>query len=168
MPVWLIWIILAAGLGVAEFLTLTFVLGLLAAAALVAGLLGAIGLPVVVQIIGFAAAAAAGLVLVKPIMDRQLRHGPVVRSGTAALVGRSGVVLRRVDADGGRVKLQGEEWSARCLDEDLVIPVGAHVDVMEIDGATAVVYPRERLTELPEPFDPDATGPPGRNRPDQE
>ncbi|WP_017583533.1 NfeD family protein [Nocardiopsis valliformis] len=156
MPVWLIWIIIAAGLGVAEFFTLTFVLGLLATAALIAGLLGAIGFPVAVQIIGFAAAAAAGLVLVKPIMDRQLKRGPDVRSGTAALVGRSGVVLQEVDADNGRVKLQGEEWSARCIDEDLVIPVGAHVDVMEIDGATAVVYPREALPELPE-----------QNRPEQ-
>ena len=155
MP-WLIWIILAAALGVAEFFTMTFVLGLIAAAALVAGLLGAIGLPLVVQIIGFLAAAAAGLVLVKPIMDRQIERGPDIRSGTAALVGQSGVVLKEVNADEGRVKLQGEEWSARCLDEDLVIPVGAHVDVMEIDGATAVVYPREALPELP-----------GLNRPEE-
>ena len=155
MP-WLIWIILAAALGVAEFFTMTFVLGLIAAAALVAGLLGAIGLPLVVQILGFLGAAAAGLVLVKPIMDRQIARGPDIRSGTAALVGQSGVVLKEVNADEGRVKLQGEEWSARCLDEDLVIPVGAHVDVMEIDGATAVVYPREALPELP-----------GLNRPEE-
>ncbi|AFR11131.1 MULTISPECIES: NfeD family protein [Nocardiopsis] len=160
MPVWLIWIILATALGVAEFFTLTFVLGLLAAAALVAGLLGALGLPVVVQIIGFAAAAAAGLVLVKPLMDRQMNRGPDVRSGTAALVGRSAVVLEEVDADRGLVKLNGEEWSARCLDEDLVVPVGARVDVMEIDGATAVVYPREALPERPEP--------PEQNRPEQD
>jgi membrane protein implicated in regulation of membrane protease activity len=151
MPVWLIWIILAAALGAAEFFTLTFVLGLLATAALVAALLGAIGLPVAVQVIGFAAASAAGLVLVKPIMDRQLKRGPDVRSGTAALVGRSGVVLQEVNGDDGRIKLQGEEWSARCIDEDLVIPEGAHVDVVEIDGATAVVYPREAL---PEPLEP--------------
>lgn len=161
MPVWLIWIIIAAALGVAEFFTLTFVLGLLATAALVAALLGAIGLPVFVQIIGFAAAAAAGIVLVKPIMDRQLQRGPDVRSGTAALVGRSGVVLQEIDADSGRVKLQGEEWSARCIDEDLVIPVGAHVDVVEIDGATAVVYPREALPGPPDPNQPE------QNRPEQ-
>ncbi|MFI6578044.1 NfeD family protein [Nocardiopsis sp. NPDC050513] len=145
MPDWLIWMILAVALGVAEALTLTFVLGLVAVAALVAALLGAIGLPVAVQIIGFAATAAAGLVLVRPIMQRQMTRGPDARSGAAALVGRSGVVLQEVDGDRGLIKLSGEEWSARCIDEDLVIPVGAHVDVMEIDGATAVVYPREAL-----------------------
>ncbi|MBR8745195.1 NfeD family protein [Nocardiopsis sp. MG754419] len=165
MPAWLIWIILAAALGVAEFFTLTFVLGLLAAAALVAGLLGALGLPVVVQIIGFAAAAAAGIVLVKPIMDRQISRGPDVRSGVAALVGRSALVLEPVDGDHGLIKLSGEEWSARCLHEDLVIPVGAHVDVVEIDGATAVVYPREALPDAIEPNGPDQNRP-GQDRPD--
>lgn len=145
MEAWLFWLILAVGLGVAEVFTLTFVLGLLAVAALAAALLGAIGLPVAVQIIGFTATAAAGIYLIRPIMQRQARRGPDVRSGTEALVGRSAVVLRQVDGDSGRIKLSGEEWSARCIDEDLVIPVGARVDVMEIDGATAVVYPREAL-----------------------
>lgn len=145
MDAWLIWLVLAVGLGVVEVFTLTFVLGLLAVAALVAALLGAIGLPVAVQIIGFTATAAAGIYLVRPIMRRQLRGGPVVRSGAEALVGRSAVVLQEVDGDTGRIKLSGEEWSARCIDEDLVIPVGTRVDVMEIDGATAVVYPREAL-----------------------
>ncbi|QUX30429.1 NfeD family protein [Nocardiopsis akebiae] len=145
MDAWLIWLILAVGLGVVEVFTLTFVLGLLAVAALVAALLGAIGLPVAAQIIGFTATAAAGVYLVRPIMRRQLRGGPVVRSGAQALVGRSAVVLQEVGADRGRIKLSGEEWSARCIDEDLVIPVGTRVDVMEIDGATAVVYPREAL-----------------------
>lgn len=145
MNAWLVWLILAIGLGIAEVFTLTFVLGLLAVAALTAALLGAIGLPLAAQIIGFIATSAAGIYLVRPIMQRQMRRGPVVRSGTEALVGRSAVVLREVDGETGRIKLSGEEWSARSLDEDLVIPVGTRVDVMEIDGATAVVYPREAL-----------------------
>ncbi|MFJ9555318.1 NfeD family protein [Nocardiopsis sp. NPDC101807] len=145
MDAWLIWLVLAVGLGIVEILTLTFALGLLAVAALVAALLGAVGLPVAAQIIGFTATAAAGLYLVRPIMRRQLNRGPDARSGAEALVGRSGVVLQEVDGDSGRIKLSGEEWSARCIDEDLVIPVGARVDVVEIDGATAVVYPREAL-----------------------
>lgn len=145
MDAWMVWLVLAVVLGAIEVFTLTFVLGLLAVAALVAALLGAIGLPVAVQIIGFVAASAAGIYLVRPILRRQLSGGPVVRSGVEGLVGRSAVVLQPVDGDKGLIKLSGEEWSARSIDEDLVIPVGAHVDVMEIDGATAVVYPREAL-----------------------
>ena len=145
MDAWSVWLILAVILGGIEIFTLTFVLGLLGVAALAAALLGAVGLPVPVQVVGFVGASFAGIYLLRPIMRRQLTRGPAVRSGVEGLLGRSAVVLQPVDRDKGLIKLSGEEWSARSLDEDLVIPVGAHVDVMEIDGATAVVYPREAL-----------------------
>ena len=41
----------------------------------------------------------------------------------------------------GLIRLSGEQWSARSFDEHQVIPVGALVTVMEIQGASAVVYP---------------------------
>jgi membrane protein implicated in regulation of membrane protease activity len=62
-----------------------------------------------------------------------------LRSGTAALVGTRAVVLERVDADHGQVKIGGEVWTARPYDEDDVFEPGARVDVMKIDGATALV-----------------------------
>ncbi len=58
-------------------------------------------------------------------------------------MGRSARVVSEVTGLGGRVRIGGEEWTARSYDETLVIPQGATVDVMQIDGATAVVYPRE-------------------------
>jgi membrane protein implicated in regulation of membrane protease activity len=67
----------------------------------------------------------------------------VLRTGTAALVGRTAFVLEEVTARGGRVQIGGEEWSSRPYDETLVIPAGSTVDVMQIEGATALVYPRE-------------------------
>lgn len=145
MPLWILWLIAAAALGVAEALTLTLSLGLLAAAALVAGVAGALGMPVVVQILAFAASAAAGLLVIRPIARRHIRQPPPLRSGVEALVGRQAVVVEEVSALQGRIKLSGEEWSARTLDETQVIPEGTFVDVMEIEGATAVVYPRELL-----------------------
>jgi membrane protein implicated in regulation of membrane protease activity len=60
-----------------------------------------------------------------------------------ALVGKSAQVVQEVTGYGGRVRIDGEEWSARAYHEALVIPAGATVDVMEIRGATALVYPRE-------------------------
>lgn len=68
-----------------------------------------------------------------------------MRDGSDALIGKRAEVLQEVTATRGLIKLSGEQWSARALDEGLVIPVGALVDVMEIEGATAVVYPRELL-----------------------
>jgi membrane protein implicated in regulation of membrane protease activity len=74
-----------------------------------------------------------------------MTHPPLVREGSYALVGKKAVVLEEVTGTQGLVKLAGEVWSARSLDENQVIPVGAMVDVMEIEGATAIVYPRELL-----------------------
>lgn len=145
MPLWILWIIAAAALGIAEFLTLTLALGLLAVAALVAGVVGALGMGVVVQVLAFAATSAVGLLVIRPIARRHMRQAPLLRDGAEGLVGKKAVVLEEVTGLHGRIKLSGEEWSARALDESQVIPPGAEVDVMEIEGATAVVYPRELL-----------------------
>jgi membrane protein implicated in regulation of membrane protease activity len=143
MVSWIIWLVLAAVLGVAELMTVTLTLGLLAAAAAAAAVAGAFGIPVPFQILTFVVAAGAGLGLVRPIAVRHLKQPPPLRTGTAALVGRSAVVLQEVNGHGGRVRIGGEEWSSRSYDETLVIPVGTTVDVIQIEGVTALVYPRE-------------------------
>jgi membrane protein implicated in regulation of membrane protease activity len=144
MVSWIVWLIVAAVLGVAELLTMTFAFGLIAAAAVVAAAVGAFHLDLAVQLAAFVAAAGAGLGVVRPIAIRHIKQPPALRTGVAALVGRSAIVLEEVNEHSGRVRIDGEEWSSRpYLDESLVIPVGAKVDVMQIKGATALVYPRE-------------------------
>ncbi|MFH9265349.1 MULTISPECIES: NfeD family protein [unclassified Streptomyces] len=144
MP-WLFWLLAAAALGAAEFFTLTLVFGLLAGAALVAAVVAGVGIGLLGQLVALALAAVAGLALVRPVALRQLAQGPLTHEGSDALIGKRAEVVREVTATHGLIKVSGEEWSARSLDESLVIPVGALVDVMEIEGATAVVYPRELL-----------------------
>ncbi|AXE89639.1 NfeD family protein [Streptomyces sp. Go-475] len=144
MP-WFIWLITAAALGVAEFFTLTLVFGLLAGAALVAAVVAGVGIGLLGQFLALGAAAAAGLLIVRPVALRHMAQQPLTREGSDALIGKRAEVMQEVTATRGLIKLSGEEWSARALDESLVIPVGALVDVMEIDGATAVVYPRTLL-----------------------
>ena len=140
-----VWIILAAVLGIAEMLTLTAALGLLSVAALAAAAAAALGGNAFAQFAVFAAVAVAGLALVRPLVRRQLRArlGPQHRFGVAALVGRQARVVQEVTGHAGRVRIGGEEWSARAYDETLVIPAGTTVDVIQIEGATALVYPRE-------------------------
>jgi membrane protein implicated in regulation of membrane protease activity len=141
----IVWVVLAAVLGVAEILTLTASLGLLAVAALAAAGAAALGLGPFAQFVVFAVVSVAGLVGVRPLVKRQLRprYGPQHRFGVAALVGRQARVVQEVTGHAGRVRIGGEEWSARAYDETLVIPAGTTVDVIEIEGATALVYPRE-------------------------
>jgi membrane protein implicated in regulation of membrane protease activity len=143
MVSWIVWLIVAVVLGVAELLTMTFAFGLIAAAAVVAAVVGALHIDLPFQLVAFVAAAGAGLGFVRPIAVRHLKQPPALRTGVAALVGRSAIVLEEVNEHSGRVRIDGEEWSSRpYLDESLVIPVGTKVDVMQIKGATALVYPR--------------------------
>ncbi|MGW0643971.1 NfeD family protein [Streptomyces badius] len=144
MP-WFAWLLAAAALGAAEFFTLTLVFGLLAGAALVAAVVAGVGVGLFGQLVALGLAAAAGLALVRPVALRHMAQSPLIHEGSDALIGKRAEVVQEVTATHGLIKLSGEEWTARALDESHVIPVGALVDVMEIEGATAVVYPRELL-----------------------
>ena len=144
---WLLWLAAAVLFGVAEFLTLTLVFGLLAGAALAAAVAGSIGASVPIQLLAFALTGGVGLLAVRPVAKRHLALPPISREGSDALVGRSALVTREVSATGGLVHLSGEDWSARPFDEGLVIPPGVRVDVFQIEGATALVHPREPLPD---------------------
>lgn len=144
---WLVWLLAAVLLGVAEFFTLTLALGLLSAAALAAAVAAGLGASVPIQLLVFAVTGGVGLLAVRPVAKRHLALPPPSRDGVDALVGRSALVTREVSATGGLVHLSGEDWSARPYDENLVIPAGARVDVLQIEGATALVYPRDPLPD---------------------
>lgn len=143
MGTWVIWLIVAAVLGTVEVMTTTLAFGLVGIAALIAAGAGFFGAPAALQFGTFVVASAVGLGVARPFALRHIRQPPMLRTGTAALVGRPAVVLEEVGPHSGRVRIGGEEWSARSYDETQVIPAGSTVDVMHIEGATALVYPRE-------------------------
>jgi membrane protein implicated in regulation of membrane protease activity len=143
MGSWIVWLVLAAVLGVAEIMTTTLAFGLIAVGAVVAGVVGVAGAGLPFQLIAFGVASAAGLGVVRPIAARHIKQPPLLRTGTSDLVGRSAKVVEEVTDDGGKVRIGGELWSARTYDESQVIPVGSSVDVFAIEGATALVHPRE-------------------------
>jgi membrane protein implicated in regulation of membrane protease activity len=141
MPDWLVWALVAVALAVGEILTPgLFFLGPVALAAMAAMLAAALGGGILIQIVVFAAGSAASLAVLRPIARAHLRTPRAIRTGTAALEGAKAVVLQRVDDMGGRVKLGGEEWSARSYVSGEVFDPGTHVEVAQIEGATALVY----------------------------
>ena len=139
MAAWVAWAVAAAALAAGEAATAALVLGPLALAAAVAAIVAAAGAGVAIQAIVFIAGAVATLGLLRPIAMRHLKQPPHMRTNAAALIGTSATVLEQVDRDGGRVKIGGEVWSARSFDDDQVIEPGDRVEVLKIDGATALV-----------------------------
>jgi membrane protein implicated in regulation of membrane protease activity len=140
MPAWAVWVLLAVGFAAAELFTPgLFVAALLVLPALLAALLAALGVGGVGQILAFTVAAAASVLLVRPVARRHIRMPAQLRTGTAALVGARAVVLEQVDDTRGRIRLGGEEWSARAFMDGQTIQPGTRVEVVEIQGATALV-----------------------------
>jgi membrane protein implicated in regulation of membrane protease activity len=142
---WVAWVVLAGLLGLAELHTLTLVLAMVAVAAGGAAVVAALGAGVVAQVLTFAGASLLLLGVVRPVARRHRQLPAGLQTGTAALVGRRAVVVQPVDHDGGQVRIGGEIWTARLYADGPAAPAGATVDVVGIDGATALVLPLPSL-----------------------
>lgn len=138
---WSAWLGLAFIFGIVETTTLDLVFLMLAAGAASGAGAALLEVPLAGQILVAIGVSVVMIGVVRPVAKRHLRVPTRVRTGAAALVGQSALVLERVDGDGGRIKLAGEVWSARSFDGRTVIEPGRTVDVVEIDGATALVFP---------------------------
>ena len=136
---WVWWLIGAAGLGIALVVTAMPELGMLALGAVAGAVTAGLGGGVVPQVIVFAVVSVALIAVVRPVAAQHRSQRPQLATGVDALKGKQAVVLERVDGSGGRIKLGGEIWSARAFDSAQAYEVGQEVDVVEIEGATAIV-----------------------------
>ena len=142
MDAWVFWVILAVVLAAGEIVSLSFFLAPFAIGAAAAALLDAGGVGAGGQFAAFIASSLLLLAVVRPIARRHVNVPPRLRTGTAALVGETAVVLDRISNDEGvgSVRLNGQVWTARAFDDDEEpIEPGRRVHVMEIRGATALV-----------------------------
>jgi membrane protein implicated in regulation of membrane protease activity len=142
MSAWVVWAIVAAVCAGAEALTLTLILGFVSIAAAIALIVAVLGGPVAAQLVAFIVGTGALVGFVRPIAKAHL-HRPALTTGVDALVGKRAIVLQRVDTHQGQVRIGGEVWTARAYLEDQVLEPGTSVDVVKIQGATALVYGSE-------------------------
>jgi membrane protein implicated in regulation of membrane protease activity len=141
MPAWVVWAVVAVLLAVGEIFTPgLFFLGPIALAALASTVVAALGGAIWLQIVVFGVGSFAAVGLLRPIARRHLTMPHAIRTGAAALEGAKAIVLQPVNSRGGRVKIGGEEWSARSYMPGEEFEVGTEVEVVQIQGATALVY----------------------------
>jgi membrane protein implicated in regulation of membrane protease activity len=137
---WWVWVIVAIALAVGEILTPgLFFLGPVALAAGAAALADLLGAGTAGSLIVFILCSVLSLAFLRPIAKRHVRMPALSRTGTDALIGRKAVVTRKVDSHGGRVRIGGDEWSARSYLDGNVFEEGTAVDVIQIEGVTALV-----------------------------
>jgi membrane protein implicated in regulation of membrane protease activity len=135
---WIWWVVAAVLLLLAESATATLICAMTAIGAVAAALLSVAGVPFYGQLPAFVVVSLGMTAFIRPLMRRMQSH-PGLRTGIAALVGSDATVADRVDAHGGRIRLDGQVWTARPLDPQAVFEVGDVVHVAAIDGATAIV-----------------------------
>ena len=134
------WILLAVIFAAGEVMTLGFFLAPFAGGALLGAVADLAGAGAVVSILVFLVSSGLFFALLRPVARRHLRTPAQLRTGTAALIGKTAMVTERIEnGAGGAVKLEGEIWTARPYDPDEVIEAGRRVHVVEIQGATALV-----------------------------
>ncbi|MCX4432845.1 MULTISPECIES: NfeD family protein [Streptomyces] len=137
---WVWWLVGAAALGIPLVVTAMPEFGMLALGAAAAAATAGLGGDVVLQVLVFAVVSFALIAVVRPVAARHRAQRPQLATGVEALKGKQAIVLERVDGSGdGRIKLGGEIWSARALDAGQAYEVGQEVDVVDIEGATAIV-----------------------------
>lgn len=139
----MLWIVLGVVLAVAEIFTTTLFLIMFAVGAFAAAGAAALGAPVGVQAIVFAGVSALTVLAVRPTLRRHQRSALASGEqpfGVEAIEGSSALVLERVDADSGLVKIDGELWSARSYDAGQVFDPGERVQVIQVRGVTALVW----------------------------
>lgn len=137
---WGLWAIAAALFAIGEVFTPgLFFLGPLAVAALAAALVAALATGPLGGLLAFIVASVVCIVVLRPLARRHIRLPAMSRTGAAALPGKKALVLEQVDGSGGRVKIGGEEWSARPFLDGEAMQAGEQVEVAQIEGATALV-----------------------------
>jgi membrane protein implicated in regulation of membrane protease activity len=132
------WLAASGALLVIEILTVDLLFASLAFSALLAAGANALGFNVVVQGVVFGVGATGSLMFLRPIALRHLKKKPADHAtNVEALIGAPALTLSAINENSGLVKLSGETWSARSNTGE--IEVGSQVQVVAIEGATAVV-----------------------------
>ncbi|WP_412544324.1 NfeD family protein [Longispora sp. K20-0274] len=120
---------------------MTFVLLMFGVGALLAAGTAALGAPLWVQLVAFGIGSGLSLALLRPVLTKhRLNRAGAIAVGVEAIEGSDAMVLRTVTADNGMIKIGGEIWTARAYDATQVFEAGEHVEVVKIDGATALVW----------------------------
>ena len=152
MDAWVIWVVAAVVLLIAEATTSAFIALYFGLAAIAAAAVALSGLGVVVQLIAFAALSVGSLTVTRPALKRAIGSTSLHRTGVDAMQGRIGVVTRAIgELESGLVKVGGETWTARSFYDEEPIAEGSRVEVIKIEGVTALVVPAPSPRDDPTP-----------------
>ena len=141
----IIWIALIIIFAVVEIITVGLTSIWFAGGALAAFFMALAGLSFQVQMTVFLAVSFVLLIFTRPFAVKYVNKG-TVKTNVDGLVGKKARVLEEIDngSGAGTAVLNGQEWTARAVRDDLVIQKGETVIVKEIRGVKLMV---DRISE---------------------
>ncbi|MDE5596672.1 MAG: NfeD family protein [Lachnospiraceae bacterium] len=138
------WLGILVILVVIELFTMGLTTIWFAGGALVAALISIPGTPLIIQILFFLIVSILLLYFTRPLAVKYFNRDRT-RTNVESLIGRQAIVISEINnIEGiGQVNTGGMEWSARSSYHNVVIPVGAVVTVLGIDGVKLIVEERK-------------------------
>ena len=138
------WLVLLIVLVLIEIATLGLTTIWFAGGSLAALIAAAFGAPLYLQITLFIAVSAVLLFFTRPLAMKYF-NGSRVKTNAESLIGRRAVVKEEIDnlTASGLVSVRGQDWTARSVRDDAVIPKGSVVDIRAISGVKLIVEERK-------------------------
>lgn len=140
----IIWLIAAGLLFLGELLVADMSLLMLGTAAAITAGVAVVDIPVWAEILVFGVASVALILAIRPMLRRRLlKNSQEHKFDDSELTGKRAEVIEPVSdqaQSGGMVRVAGELWSARSANPGDKYSAGESVQVLSIDGTTAVVW----------------------------
>lgn len=134
---WLVAFVIFVGI---EINTMALTTIWFAGGALIAFFTALVGFSVRVQLVTFLAASFMLLFFTRPFAAKFINKG-TVKTNTDSLIGRKARVTVKINNNlsSGAAVLNGQEWTARAVEDEMEIPEGETVIVKEIRGVKLIV-----------------------------
>ena len=135
-----IWLVVFVACIAIEIITMGLTTIWFAGGALVAAIGAALGAPIWLQAVFFGAVSLVLLYFTRPVAVKYFNKDRV-KTTAESLVGKQAVVISEIDnLQGiGQVSVNGQEWSARTVEEGVTLQTGSVVVVRAISGVKLMV-----------------------------
>lgn len=145
------WLIALVAFLVIEGITVTLVCIWFAGGALIGLLAAALHAPIWLQVLLFLLVSIILLVYTRPIAMKYFNKDRV-KTNVSGIIGKQAIVVDEIDnLQGlGKVTVGGQEWTARSIVEDQIVPVGTVVVVEEVKGVKLMVRSTPKVVEVAE------------------
>jgi membrane protein implicated in regulation of membrane protease activity len=135
-----VWLVLLVVLLLVEVMTLNLTTIWFAGGSLIALILAFIGVPFNIQAISFVVVSLVVLFLLRPSVVKRY-NSSLTQTNVGALVGAEAKVIETINNDEmtGKAIINGQEWTARAIEDDMIIEKDQKAKVVEIKGVKLIL-----------------------------